>query len=143
MPKDVLGAGLVSAVVETKASALLRLIDTPSRQYLCQFGDIFLGVTAVHAESVQLRDFAGVVFIESAGTVLVRLWPRRHLVDHAEGSTAELPPLIAENGELRMRTHALPVVQIEEHGRALGSGDQKIFEFAENVRPDHIPLVRG
>src|SRR5215472_12336703 len=133
MPKHVLGAWLVSAIVETKASALLRLIDTPARQYLRQLGDIFLGVAAIHAESVQLHDFTGVVFVQSAGTVLVRLRPRRYLVDHAEGSTAELPSLIAENGELRMRTHALPVVEIEEHGRALGRGDQKIFEFAENM----------
>src|SRR5215469_15057709 len=103
MPKYVLGARLVSAVVETKASPLLRLIDTPSRQHLRQLGDIFLGVAAIHAESVQLHDFTGVVFVQSAGTVLVRLRPRRHLVDHAKGSTAELPPLIAEYGELRMR----------------------------------------
>src|SRR5215472_10307728 len=114
MPKHVLGAGLVSTVVETKASALLRLVDTPPRQHLRQFGDIFLGVAAVHAESVQLHDFAGVVFVQSAGTVLVRLRPRRYLIDHAKGSAAELPALVAEYGQLRMRAHALPVVQIEE-----------------------------
>src|SRR6516225_1800987 len=127
MPQDVLGTGLVSAIVETKASALLRLIDTPSRQHLRQLGDISLGVAAVDAEGVQLHDFAGVGFVQSAGTVLVRLRPGRYLVDHAERSAAELPPLIAEYGELRMRTHALPVVQIEEHGRALGRCDQKVF----------------
>ena len=38
-------------------------------------------------------------------------------------------------------SHALPVVQIEEHRRALRHGAEQIAEPAEDVRPDRVALV--
>src|SRR5262249_52100679 len=45
--------------------------------------------------------------------------------------------------QLRVRTDALPVVKIEQHGRTLGSGHQKVLELAQRVRADHVTLVSG
>ena len=68
--QNIFVAGLVGAFIEVEAAAQLRLFNTPPGQDLGQFGYIFLRVTAVHAERVQLHDFARVIFIQAAGTVL-------------------------------------------------------------------------
>src|SRR6185312_206089 len=75
VPEEVLGSRLVRNLAEPELSPLLQLLDTPAGQQLGQFRYVLLGVTAVHAESVQFHDFARVVFIQS-GWALLRLRTR-------------------------------------------------------------------
>ena len=42
-----------------------------------------------------------------------------------------------------VRSHAQPVVEIEQHRRTLRGRDQQVFEFAESARADHVLLVVG
>jgi len=91
---------------------------------------------------VQLHDLARVVFIQAAGAVLILLRPGRHLINHTEGAAPELPPPVPVDRQLGVGAHALPVVQVEEHGRTLGCGHQQVFKPAQDVRADHVALVR-
>src|SRR5205809_4308122 len=68
-----LSAGLVHALIEGKVSAALRLLDGPAGKHPGQFGHIFLGISAIHAQGVQLHDFAGVILIQSAALPLLLL----------------------------------------------------------------------
>src|SRR5260370_24529660 len=104
--KNVLRTGLVGALVEVEAAALLRLLDAPAREHLRQLGDVLLRVAAVHTEGVKFHDFASVIFIQAAGAILVGLGPRGHSINRAEGTTPELRALVAEHRTLAIRTHA-------------------------------------
>jgi hypothetical protein len=83
--------------------------------------DVPLRVTAVNAERVQFHKLAGVVFIQSASAVVGASHPRHR----------------------RVGIGAQPIVQIKEHRRTLGSGEQEIFESAESMRPNGVPVVSG
>ena len=72
MSEDDLVSGLVHARLEVEAAAFVGLLDGPAGKDLCDFGDIFLRVAAVHAERVQFHQFAAVVFVQAAG--LPWLW---------------------------------------------------------------------
>ena len=111
-------AVVVHALVEDEGAAALRLEDGPAGEAARRFGDVLLGVAAVHAERVQFQQFAAVVFVEAARALLA--------------------------ARLRsVRAHGLPVVQVEQHRRTLGGGFQQVFELAEDVRADHVALVFG
>ena len=51
--------------------------------------------------------------------------------------------LSAKASEIGIWANALPVIEVEEHCRTLGSGDQQIFKFAQRMRTNHISLIRG
>ena len=61
-----LAARIVGARPEEIRAALARLIDGPAGEAARHFGDVLLGVAAVHAERVQLHQLAGVVLVEAA-----------------------------------------------------------------------------
>src|SRR5271166_1909717 len=103
------------------------------------------------------RKNARVVLIESVGTFLLialgvrllrRPWRTRHRIHHT--ATCErtihsrrLTPYGNSARRFGVRAFTLPVVKIEQHGRALGGRDQEVLELAKHVRPDHIALVCG
>ena len=67
MPEHDLVAGLVHCVrSKMEAAALSRLLERPAGKDAGDFGDVLLRVAAVHAEGVQLHQFAAIVFVESA-----------------------------------------------------------------------------
>ena len=53
-------------------------------------------------------------------------------------NTAALTPA---NRRLLLRRGALPVVQVEEHRRALGRGLQQLSKLTQHVRPDRLAFV--
>src|SRR5258708_35676740 len=96
VPEHVFLSRLMGAFAENSVAAKLGLVNGPSGQHFGQFRKVFLGVSAVYAQGVQVHDLASVVFIQSAGTflglLLLALWPLS-----AEG------PLEAA------RSHAMPL----------------------------------
>ncbi len=68
---------------------------------------------------MEFEQFAAVVFVEAARTLL---------------GAAELG---------RVGADGLPVVQIEEHGGALGCSFEQVLELAEHVGTDHVAFVFG
>ena len=52
--------------LNSKSASALRLADGPAGEAAGHFGDIFLGVAAVHAERVQFHQLAPVVLIQAA-----------------------------------------------------------------------------
>src|SRR5258707_11901812 len=143
MAKDILLARLVSAIAVSEATAALRLVNAPTGTDFGQFGHVFLRVAAINTQRVQLHDFARIVFVQPTGPVLLLfvalllLPPRKSAVVETAPGTLAWPI----NGQLRIRPHALPVVQVEQHGRALRRAYQQVFEFSQHVRTDHITLV--
>ena len=70
MAKYPLLPGFVHAVFEYETYALLRSFKSPPGEDACHFGDIFLGVAAIHAQGVQFHKFAPVVLIQTAALAL-------------------------------------------------------------------------
>src|SRR5262245_7988176 len=58
-------AGFMFFGVEEKASAQLRLLESPAGKYPRNFGHIVLRITAIDAQGMQLHQLTGVVFIQS------------------------------------------------------------------------------
>ena len=111
-------AVIVHALVEDEGAAALRLQDGPAGEAAGDFGDIVLGVAAIDAEGVEFEQFAAVVFVEAARALFAA-------------------------GLRGVGTHGFPVIEVEQHGRALGGGLQEVFELAEDVRADDVALVFG
>ena len=109
---------IVHTAVEDEPAAALRLEDGPSGEAARGFGNVRLGVTAVHAEGVQFQEFATVVFVEAACTLFAA---------HPRG----------------IGSHGLPVVEIKQHGRTLGGCFQQILEFAQDAGANHVAFVCG
>src|SRR3989454_6758833 len=59
---------------------------------------------------------------------------------HAEGVQLEQ---LAGVVLVEPQRDALPIIEIEQHRRALGRGDQEILEPAQRVRADHVLDVIG
>src|SRR5690348_1323620 len=123
LPQRVLVAGLMLARVEYEAPALSRTVDGPAGEHLGQLDHVMLGISAVHAQRVQLQELARVVLVQSALSI------RRFVV--------------ASASSLRVGTDALPIVEIEKHRRGLGGGNQQITKLAQSVWTDGIALVGG
>src|SRR6185312_8216166 len=146
--------GLVHALFKLEFTALLRLLDGPSGEHLCELGHILLRVSAIYAEGVQLHDLARVVFVQPAATLVflrIRIWAwrlRRPIHDSAKRTTHKAPALLEASGtapilgEVRIRSDTLPIVEIEKHRRALRSCDEKVFELTQRARANHIAFVR-
>src|SRR2546425_8592816 len=137
VPEKDLVARLVNPLFKSKAAALLGLFKSPSGKTSRALSDIFLSVAAVDSERVQFHKLAPVVFIQ-AGTPSLALPYNRWTVSCA--------PAIAFRHSvcnLGVRSYAQPIIQVEEHRRALRSRDQQILEFSQRMRANHITLVAG
>ncbi len=126
MPQGDFLSGLVTARVKGVISALVGPLNVPAGKDLRHLGDVALRVSAVDAEGVEFHQLARVVFIESHRTRFSGLAVHAHLgTPRGEG----------------MRTDALGLVEIEEHGGALRGCDEKVFKFAHRMRTDDLVLV--
>ena len=85
--------------------------NSPSGEHPCQGPHIVLGVAPVHAQGVQLQQLAGVVFVQAAV---------------AAGA---------------LRVHALPLVQVKQHGRMLCAGQHQVFKLAQRMGARHMQRV--
>ena len=93
---------------------------TPAADRLGEFDHVLLAIAAVHAEGVQLQDFAGEVLVEGS-----RL------------SVARQPP----SADLRLRADGDDVVQIFQHAGVAADRLEHVGEAAEDVGADRLPLI--
>ena len=108
--------------------------DRPSGERAGHGNDVLLGVAAVHAECVQFEQLASVVFVQALPAPLGRL--RLRVVRRSgPGGPLALQFLLPFG---RGGIGAQPVIQIEEHRRALCRSFQQVAEFAEHVRADRV-----
>src|SRR5579863_5703690 len=77
MPENELRSRLVRARIVAKSHALERFLNRPSGKYFRHFGDVTLRVAAVHAERMQLKEFAPIVLVEAGILFAARVWIRR------------------------------------------------------------------
>ena len=133
-------AGLVHARLEAEVPTFIRLLQRPTGEHLGNLGDIFLRVAAVYAESVQLQQLAAVVFVQAAGMLVLPPRSRRTIIQ-----TAPITALVRRDAErdVRVRPDAQPVVEIEQHRRALRGRHQQVFELPQHMRADRVALVAG
>src|SRR5438876_3707887 len=99
--------------------------------------DIFLSVAAAYPEGVQFHKLAPVVFIQAGTPSLALLYNQR---------TVSCAPAIVFRNSVRnfgVRSHAQPIVQIEQHRRTLRSRDQQVLKFSQRMRANHVPLIAG
>src|ERR1039457_6828181 len=95
MSEDGLRAIVMDAVVKEELRVAPRLLDRPSGKCLRDIDDVFLRVSAVHAERVQLHKFAAIVLIQAALLFLVPCRVRRRRAPclretrHSKPSAAE------------------------------------------------------
>ena len=92
---------------------------------------------------MQFQEFAAVVLIQAAVLAL-------GLLDHCgtplSGRPAPVVIVIALRnaiGEIRIRTHAQPVVEVKKHCGTVGGRDQQVLELAHRMRSNHVTLVAG
>ena len=115
-------AFIVDSGVELEPAAGPKaVLDGPTGEAAGHGDDIFLRVTAVHAERVQLEQLAGVILIQPPGGPGAAPHPGQRL-----GS---------------WRRNRLPVIQVEQHGRILRRRQQHVLELAKNMRTNGIALV--
>ncbi len=117
--KDDLLAFVVDAVAVFEVAALGGVGDGPAGEAAGDFDDVFLGIAAVDAEGMKFEEFAAVVFVEAALRFAV------------------VP------GSSRSGGNGGGVIEIKEHGGALGGGEQEIVELAEDMRADGFAFVGG
>src|SRR5689334_18176902 len=114
LAQDDLHAGFVHALVEIEVPATPRFFDGPAAEDARDLGHIFLRVTAVYPERVQLHELARVVFIQAAFRPVLRLLlllgiGTRHLLAGLRERTSKRPaertvlPEAAERPILRAR----------------------------------------
>src|SRR2546430_7330134 len=130
-------ARLVHTLFESKAAALFGLLQSPSGENSRDLSDIFLSVAAVDSERVQFHKLAPIVFIQAGTPSLALLYNQR---------TVSCAPSIAFRHSVRnigVRSHAQPIVQIEQHRRTLRSRDQQVLKFSQRMRANHVPLIAG
>ena len=115
------GADPSLEAIQGRASRLPRrqTVGGPAGEDLRELLDIVLGVSAVHANRVQLEQFARVVLVQ------------------ATASGACPTGLRASGG----RPHRLRVVEIQQHCRMAGRSEDQIGEAAEHVGPDRLAFV--
>ena len=142
-------SGVVHLWSEDEAATLGRWHDRPAGECASDVDHVLLGVSAVHSERVQFKQFASVVLIQplTLALLLLLLWPR-HGADPAEyrsdpptaerSATDARKALRTLESRLGRVSHAARVVEIEEHRRTFRDGFQEIAEFSERVGPDDV-----
>src|SRR2546427_11531725 len=130
-------ARLVHTLFESKAAALFGLLQCPSCKTPRALSDLCRSVAAVDSECVQFHKLAPVVFIQAGTPSLALLYDQR---------TVSCAPAIVFRNSVRnfgVRSHAQPIVQIEQHRRTLRSRDQQVLKFSQRMRANHVPLIAG
>src|SRR5688500_18129702 len=141
-----LGAAIVQRRREAER-AVDRIGDRPSGEGAGNFDDVLLGVAAVNAKRVELQQLARVVLVQAAASGGLRrrrrraallLWTRRRSrTAGTPGGTllcartaAARAPLVCHVRRTirRFRIRTQPVIEIEQHRRALGRGAEQIAE---------------
>src|SRR5207245_9888141 len=105
------------------AAALFGLLQSPSGDNSRDLSSIFRWVAAVDSECGQFHRLAPVVFIQAGTPSLALLYNQR---------TVSCAPAIVFRNSVRnfgVRSHAQPIVQIEQHRRTLRSRDPKVLKF--------------
>ena len=112
------------------------LVDADTGEHPRQFLHIVLAVATVHAQGVQLHQFAGIVFVEMTGGVLLVVQIAQHgrVGGHRPQQIAEMPQGMGANGVLFV---------IAQHGAQIALA----LVHAEVVHPEPVHLflhlVRG
>ena len=130
LAEDDLAARLVPGGVERPGAGLQPVLaDAPAAQHGSEGRDVGLGVDAgprrLGAERVQLEHLAGQVLVD-AGDARAFVLP---------GGAPRL-----ESNDARVRPGRLGVVEVAQHRRVRGRGEQQGLEVAGNVRADGIAL---
>src|ERR1700733_1802347 len=127
MSKNNLVSRFVSALFEGETTALFGLLKSPAGEDLGNFRDIFLRVTTVDTECVQFHQLASVILVQAIALAL-RLF--RRWISLVIGTP---PVFVCVPGnavsDVGIRSHAEPVVEIEQHGGTLCCRLQQIFEL--------------
>ena len=154
---------VVPARIEVESAAEPRVGDRPARERPRNFLHILLRVAAVDAERVQFHQLARVVLVDAPAALLRR---HRRVAGHLPAAHVGIlqPPAAVRQAGVRAwhaAAHgiavalgirrgggafgrgALPVVEIEEHRRAVRRRAQQIAELAEHPRADGVALVLG
>ena len=110
----------MQALVEFEVGVDSRLFNCPAGEAARHFGDVFLRVAAVHAERVQLHQFAPVIFVQAALIflrALLRIHRRARRPAPAEGAVTRLLAHRALHGlALRgARIGAQKIVEVKKH----------------------------
>ena len=113
-------AVVVQGFSEDEARVFLRLLDCPAGEAARHLDDVGLGIPAIDAERVELEQLARVVFVEAA----------------LGGGLACVQPA-------RRRRRRAPVVEVDQHRRAVGGGLEQLGETAQRVRPHDGLFVLG
>ena len=93
--------------------------------------DVLLGVAAVDAKRVQLQQLARVVLVDARVG-------RSSAAAVCTSRTLRTPRTLCT-----LLTRTQPVVEIEQHRRALRGGAEHVAEVAEHVWPNRVALVLG
>jgi hypothetical protein len=104
--------------IELEFGHALRLAYGPPGKAARCFGDVLLGIAAVHAQRMQFQQFASIVLIQPA-----------------------LAPFAGGRMRGRLCSHRLPVIEIEQHGGTLRGSAQQILELAEDVRANGVAFI--
>src|SRR5947208_320297 len=136
-PRMILSPGSCIRSSKVKPPPWFGLLQSPSGENSRDLSDIFLSVAAVDSERVQFHKLAPIVFIQAGTPSLALLYNQR---------TVSCAPSIAFRNSVRnigVRSHAQPIVQIEQHRRTLRSRDQQVLKFSQRMRANHVPLIAG
>src|SRR5690606_19087 len=119
--EDPPGAALVQRWHETECrrGVVERFVarQSPACQRPSKLRHIFLCIAAAYAKRMQFQDLARKVLVQA---LPIRLPPLRPATCRA----------IRANGPC--------LVQVKQHGRMAGHGEQKVLEPPQNIRPDGI-----
>src|SRR5579872_4000452 len=112
--------------IKQKSPSLVKRLNRPAGKNARHLRNVGLGIASIHAQGVQFHQFAAVILIQAArGSIGLGwlAWP--HTVSLGVWPDAE------------------PIIEVVQHGRALGYSLHQIAEFAQRVGTDHITLVAG
>ncbi len=143
MPQHVLVSGFMHPFLESEAAALFGLLQGPSGEDTGDLSNIFLGIAAVHTERVEFQQFAAIVLIQAAALAFGLLHRGGTALPGRPAPVVIVVALWDAVGEIRIRSYAQPVVEIEEHGRTLRCRHQQVLKLTHGVRTDHVALVAG
>src|ERR1051325_621502 len=103
-------------------SAAARLENGPTGKAARYLLHVFLRVTAINSERVQFHQLARVVFVDAASLLLLR-------------------PEDSRTTTTGIGTHALEVVEIKKHRRALGGRFEQLRKLRQQVWANGVAIV--
>src|SRR5262249_28366162 len=141
----------VHALFKFEATAFAWLLDRPSCENARYFRHVSLRVAAIHAQRVQLHQFAAVVFIQAPPLLVLwflrawRRWRKWRRIPRRKTPCVVHRPAPWSNPrnaarQIRVWAHAQPVIEVEKHCRALGRGHQQILKLAQGMRTNDLAL---